>query len=45
MADTVMLAMVPVRIDSRHVDGAVVELQVQPDGIVTAEVRIPAPGA
>lgn len=38
-----VLAMVPVRIPAGNVDGAVVELAVHGDGVVTAEVRIPAP--
>jgi hypothetical protein len=29
--------------DRSHLDGAVAELQVNPDGTVTAEIRIPAP--
>jgi hypothetical protein len=34
----------PVRIPDAigRIDGAVVELQVGPDGIITAEIRIPA---
>lgn len=38
-----MLAMLPVRLPADAVDGAVVELQVDADGILAAEVRIPAP--
>jgi hypothetical protein len=37
------IAMLPVRIPRAAIDGAVVELAMQEDGIITAEIRIPAP--
>ena len=47
MDDGTVLAMLPVRVHASDVraelDGAVVELQVHHDGLVTAEARIPAP--
>ena len=39
--DAKAMVMLPIRIPARRIDGAVVELQVHPDGIVTAEIRIP----
>jgi len=43
MADAKMFALIPVHVDAPHIDGAVVELHLSPDGIVSAEIRIPAP--
>lgn len=37
------IAMLPVRIPRGKIDGAVVELAMQSDGIITAILRIPAP--
>jgi hypothetical protein len=37
------MAMLPVRLPRGFIDGAVVELAQHPDGIITAEIRIPAP--
>ena len=39
------IAMLPVRIPRGQIDGAVVELAQQDDGIITADIRIPAPAA
>jgi hypothetical protein len=36
------IAMLPVRIPRGSIDGAVVELAQAEDGIITAEIRIPA---
>ena len=43
MADAETPALMPIEADIRHLDGAVAELHVISDHVITAEIRIPGP--